>query len=113
GGGGVCALVVGVWSWGARGRGPHGRAVSGAPAGTPGGRPGSVLGGTGVAVSRRVAGGDIPAARAHLRRLLAGPVQAGLVPQAGGAAPRPAGPGARARHSPRGGFYRPGPATRP
>jgi multiple sugar transport system substrate-binding protein len=45
-----------------------------------------VLGGTGAAVSRRVTGEDIPAARAHLRRLLAEPVQAGLVPRAGGQA---------------------------
>ena len=81
-----CPLVYGYVTYSRPGRRPHRLAVGGAPAWTPGGRPGSVLGGTGVAVSRRVADGDIPAARAHLRRLLAGPVQAGLVPQAGGQA---------------------------
>ena len=81
-----CPLVYGYVTYSEPGRRPHRLAASGAPAWPPGGRPGSVLGGTGVAVSCRVADGDIGTARAHLRRLLAEPVQAGLVPQAGGQA---------------------------
>jgi multiple sugar transport system substrate-binding protein len=81
----ACApLAYGYVTYSEPGRRPHLLAACDAPAWRPGGRPGSVLGGTGVAVSRRVAGGDIPAARAHLRRLVAGPVQAELVPRAGG-----------------------------
>ncbi|MEO3805090.1 hypothetical protein [Nonomuraea sp. B1E8] len=50
----------------------------------PGRPPGSVLGGTGLAVSRRRAGTIREAVRAHLRRLLSEPVQAGLFPATGG-----------------------------
>jgi multiple sugar transport system substrate-binding protein len=53
-----------------------------APAWTPGGRPGSVLGGTGVAVSRHCARPDLAAA--ELRRLTAPDVQRDLFPRAGG-----------------------------
>jgi len=81
-----CPLVYGYVTYSEPGRRPHRLAPCRAPAWEPGGRPGSVLGGTGVAVSRRVTGEDITAARAHLRRLLAEPVQAGLVPRAGGQA---------------------------
>jgi multiple sugar transport system substrate-binding protein len=80
----ACApLVYGYVTYSEPGR-RHPLAACDAPAWRPGGPPGSVLGGTGVAVSRRVAGQDIQTARAHLRRLLSGPVQRGLVPQAGG-----------------------------
>jgi multiple sugar transport system substrate-binding protein len=83
----ACApLVYGYVTYSEPGRRPHRLAACDAPAWQPGSRPGSVLGGTGVAVSRRVARGDIPAARAHLRRLVTGPVQAELVPRAGGQA---------------------------
>ncbi|MGE5292961.1 MAG: hypothetical protein ACM3ML_38425 [Micromonosporaceae bacterium] len=79
-----CPLVYGYVTYSEPGRRPHTLAAFAAPAWRRGGRPGSVLGGTGLAVSRRVGGGGIEAARAHLRRLLAEPVQAGLVPRAGG-----------------------------
>jgi multiple sugar transport system substrate-binding protein len=81
-----CPLVYGYVTYSEPGRRPHALAAHGAPAWTPGGRPGSVLGGTGLALSRRVAGGakKQTAAMAHLRRLLAGRVQEDLVPRAGG-----------------------------
>jgi multiple sugar transport system substrate-binding protein len=79
-----CPLVYGYVTYSKPGR--HRLTACDAPAWQPGGRPGSVLGGTGIAVSRRVGGEDIPAARAHVRRLLAEPVQAELVPRAGGQA---------------------------
>jgi multiple sugar transport system substrate-binding protein len=85
-----CPLVYGYVTYSEPGRRPQTLAAHGAPAWAPGGRPGSVLGGTGVAVSRRVADGapdrapDRAAAMAHLRRLLAEPVQLDLVPRAGG-----------------------------
>lgn len=47
-----------------------------------GGRPGTVLGGTGLAVSRRCA--DLDAARGHLRRLVSSQVQGRLIPALGG-----------------------------
>lgn len=79
-----CPLVYGYVTYSEPGRRPHRLTACDAPAWQPGGRPGSVLGGTGVAVSRRLAGEAVPVATAHLRRLLAGPVQAELVPRAGG-----------------------------
>jgi multiple sugar transport system substrate-binding protein len=79
-----CPLVYGYVTYSEPGRGRRRLTVCGAPAWQPGGRPGSVLGGTGVAVSRRVSGPDLAAARAHVRRLLSQPVQAGLMPRAGG-----------------------------
>ncbi|HXZ76200.1 MAG TPA: hypothetical protein VEH31_35745 [Streptosporangiaceae bacterium] len=83
----ACApLTYGYVTYSEPGRRPNRLAVCDAPAWRPGSRPGSVLGGTGIAVSRRVAGDDIPAAQAHLRRLVTGPVQAELIPQAGGQA---------------------------
>jgi multiple sugar transport system substrate-binding protein len=45
---------------------------------------GSVLGGTGLAVSKRRIGDTREAVRAHLRRLLSEPVQTGLFPSTGG-----------------------------
>lgn len=81
----ACApLVYGYVTYSEPGRRPHPLAACDAPAWQPGGPPGSVLGGTGVAVSRRVTGQDIQTARAHLRRLLAEPVQTRLVPLSGG-----------------------------
>jgi multiple sugar transport system substrate-binding protein len=81
-----CPLVYGYVTYSEPGRRAHRLTACDAPAWQPGGRKGSVLGGTGVAVSRRVGGEDIPAARAHVRRLLAEPVQAELVPRVGGQA---------------------------
>ncbi|TDE26405.1 carbohydrate ABC transporter substrate-binding protein [Nonomuraea mesophila] len=65
----------------------------------PGRPPGSVLGGTGLAVSRARIGTVREAVRAHLRRLLSEPVQTGLFPATGGQ------PAARAVWE-TGGFYR-------
>jgi multiple sugar transport system substrate-binding protein len=79
-----CPLVYGYVTYSGPGQRPHRLTACDAPAWQPGGRPGSVLGGTGVAVSRRLGGEAIPVAKAHLRRLLAEPVQADLVPRAGG-----------------------------
>ncbi len=79
-----CPLVYGYVTYSQPSRHPHRLAAANAPAWQPGGRPGSVLGGTGLAVSSRIADDDIDTARAHLRRLLAEPVQAELVPRAGG-----------------------------
>jgi len=53
-----------------------------APAWAPGGRPVGVLGGTGLAVSRRVT--DTAAVREHLARLMSPRVQTGLIPAVGG-----------------------------
>ncbi len=53
-----------------------------APAGTPGGRRGSVLGGTGIAVT--TACRDDDAVRRELRRLLSDPVQGALYAEFGG-----------------------------
>ncbi|MFI7633156.1 hypothetical protein [Nonomuraea sp. NPDC049400] len=58
-------------------------AFSDAPA-WPGRAPGSVLGGTGLVVSRRRIGAIREAVRAHLRRLVSEPVQTELFPAAGG-----------------------------
>ncbi|WP_433440617.1 hypothetical protein [Nonomuraea sp. CA-141351] len=58
-------------------------AFSDAPA-WPGRAPGSVLGGTGLVVSRRRIDAIREAVRAHLRRLLSEPVQTGLFPASGG-----------------------------
>ena len=79
-----CPLVYGYVTYSELGRHPHLLTACDAPAWQPGGRPGSVLGGTGVAISRRLGGEAIPVAKAHVRRLLAGPVQADLAPRAGG-----------------------------
>lgn len=79
-----CPLVYGYVTYSAPGQHPSLLAAHDAPSWQPAGRPGSVLGGAGVAISRRVGDEDIEAARAHLRRLLAEPVQAELVPRAGG-----------------------------
>lgn len=54
----------------------------GAPSWSAGGRPGTVLGGTGLAVSRRCS--DLDAAREHLRRLVDPQVQGRLIPSLGG-----------------------------
>lgn len=99
-------LVYGYVTYSEPGRRAHRLAAGDAPAWQPGSRPGSVLGGTGVAVSRRVAGEDIGAARAHVRRLLAEPVQAGLVPRAGGQAALRAAWESGAVNAACGGFYR-------
>jgi multiple sugar transport system substrate-binding protein len=107
GGAAACApLVYGYVTYSEPGRRPHRLAACDAPAWQPGGRPGSVLGGTGIAVSRRVAGDGIPAARAHLRRLVAGPVQAELVPRAGGQAALRTAWESDAVNAACGGFYR-------
>ncbi|MGI5282355.1 hypothetical protein ACQEVF_03380 [Nonomuraea polychroma] len=68
----------------------------------PGHAPGSVLGGTGLAVSRRRVGRIGASVRAHLRRLMSEPVQATLFPATGGQ------PAARSVWQARGaaGFYR-------
>ena len=79
-----CPLVYGYVTYSTPGQRPHLLAAHNAPSWQPGGRPGSVLGGAGVAISRRVGDEDIQGAQAHLRRLLAEPVQAELVPRAGG-----------------------------
>lgn len=101
-----CPLVYGYVTYSEPGRRPHRLTACDAPAWQPGGRRGSVLGGTGVAVSRRVAGEDIPAARAHVRRLLAEPVQEELVPRAGGQAALRAAWESGAVNAACGGFYR-------
>jgi multiple sugar transport system substrate-binding protein len=90
GGPDLCPLVYGYAT--------YPLAFADAPA-WPGRAPGSVLGGTGLAVSKRRigdaeraagtggaegAGGIRDAVRAHLRRLLSEPVQTGLFPAAGG-----------------------------
>jgi multiple sugar transport system substrate-binding protein len=79
-----CPLVYGYVTYSTPGQRPHLLAPHNAPSWQPAGRPGSVLGGAGVAISRRVGDEDIEGVRAHLRRLLAEPVQAELVPRAGG-----------------------------
>lgn len=99
-------LVYGYVTYSEPGRRPYQLAACDAPAWQPGGRPGSVLGGTGVAVSCRVAGEDMETARAHVRRLLAEPVQAGLVPRAGGQAALRAAWESDAVNAACGGFYR-------
>jgi multiple sugar transport system substrate-binding protein len=101
-----CPLVYGYVTYSEPGRRPHRLTAHDAPAWRPGGRPGSVLGGTGVAVSRRVGGDAVPAARAHVRRLLAGPVQAELVPRAGGQPALRAAWESAAVNAGCGGFYR-------
>lgn len=75
-----CPLVYGYVTYSRR----AGRPVEfrDAPAWTPGGRRGSVLGGTGLAVSSRVT--DTGAVRAHLRRLVDERVQVDHVPLHGG-----------------------------
>lgn len=79
-----CPLVYGYVTYSEPGRRTHRLTACDAPAWRPDGRPGSVLGGTGVAVSRRLGSAAIPAAKAQVRRLLAEPVQAELVPRVGG-----------------------------
>jgi multiple sugar transport system substrate-binding protein len=101
-----CPLVYGYVTYTEPGRRPHRLTACDAPGWQPGGPPGSVLGGAGVAVSRRVSGAGLPAARAHVRRLLAEPVQAGLVPRAGGQAASRAAWESDAVNAACGGFYR-------
>lgn len=79
-----CPLAYGYVTYSEPGRRRHCLAAFDAPAWQPGGPPGSVLGGTGIAVSRRVSDGDMPAVQAHVRRLLSEAVQVRLVPRAGG-----------------------------
>ncbi len=101
-----CPLVYGYVTYSKPGRRPHRLTARDAPAWQPGGRPGSVLGGTGVAVSRRLGGEAIPVAKAHVRRLLAAPVQADLVPRAGGQPALRMAWDSDAVNSACGGFYR-------
>ncbi|WP_433186669.1 hypothetical protein [Actinoallomurus sp. CA-150999] len=77
-----CPLVYGYVTY-AGGRGVR---FADAPAWVPGGRPGSVLGGTGLAVSRsRAEDPEVRGAiRDHVRRLLSPAVQRNLCPAAGG-----------------------------
>lgn len=77
-----CPLVYGYVTY----AGPGGLRFADAPAWEPGGRPGSVLGGTGLAVSRRRAGDPaaLEAIRDHLRRLCSPAVQRGPYAAAGG-----------------------------
>ena len=99
-------LVYGYVTYSKPDRRPHQLAACDAPAWQPGGPPGSILGGTGVAVSCRVVGEDIGTARAHVRRLLAEPVQAELVPRAGGQAALRAAWESDAVNAACGAFYR-------
>jgi multiple sugar transport system substrate-binding protein len=101
-----CPLVYGYVTYSEPGRRSHRLTACDAPAWQSGGRRGSVLGGTGVAVSSRVGGEDIPAVRAHIRRLLAEPVQAELVPRAGGQAALRTAWESGAVNAACGGFYR-------
>ncbi|MBB2910352.1 multiple sugar transport system substrate-binding protein [Streptosporangium becharense] len=81
GGPAYCPLVYGYASYHRAREGHRRLTAAGAPVWRPGRRPGSVLGGTGLAVSARVAGpGERDAVRAHLRRLLSEPVQTELFP---------------------------------
>jgi multiple sugar transport system substrate-binding protein len=103
----ACApLVYGYVTYSEPGRRPHPLAACDAPAWQPGGPPGSVLGGTGIAVSRRVTGQGIQIVRAHLRRLLAEPVQTRLVPLSGGQPSLRAAWESDEVNSASGGFYR-------
>lgn len=101
-----CPLVYGYVTYSEPGRRSHRLTACDAPAWQPGGRRGSVLGGTGIAVSSRVGGESIPAVRAHIRRLLAEPVQAELVPRAGGQAALRTAWESGAVNAACGGFYR-------
>ncbi|MEO3753116.1 carbohydrate ABC transporter substrate-binding protein [Streptomyces sp. B6B3] len=79
-----CPLVYGYVTY--TRSGPYPLAFSDAPVWRPGGPTGSVLGGAGLAVSRRRTGDPVAraAVRDHLRRLLADPVQRELFPVTGG-----------------------------
>jgi multiple sugar transport system substrate-binding protein len=72
----LCPLVYGYV--------PYARVLrfADAPAAAPGGRPGSVLGGTGIAVTTRC--DPTPALLAHLRWLMSRDVQAGFIPAESG-----------------------------
>src|SRR5262249_60001460 len=94
-----CPLVYGYVTYSEPGRRPHRLTACDAPAWQPGGRPGSVLGGTGIAISRRLGGEAIPVAKAHVRRLLAEPGQVELVPGARGHPARRTAGGAGAVNS--------------
>jgi multiple sugar transport system substrate-binding protein len=85
GGPAYCPLVFGYVTYQVP-AGPARRALAagGAPAWQAGGRPGSVLGGTGLAVSRRVGPDDRDAVRWHLRRLVGDRAQRELLPAWGG-----------------------------
>lgn len=76
-----CPLVYGYVNYAAAGQATHAVQFGNVPAG-PGGRLGSVLGGTGLAVSRRAEVSD--ALRAHLARLLSLPAQREFIPFADG-----------------------------
>ncbi|UUN30708.1 extracellular solute-binding protein [Streptomyces sp. FIT100] len=84
GGPAYCPLVYGYVTY--TRSGPYPLAFGDAPAWRPGGPHGSVLGGAGLAVSRRRAGDPAvrDAVRDHLRRILAEPVQRELFPVTGG-----------------------------
>ena len=76
-----CPLVYGYVSYAVAGPGRHAVRFGDVPSG-PGGRLGSVLGGTGLAVSRRAEVSD--ALRAHLVHLLSAAVQRDFIPFADG-----------------------------
>ena len=76
-----CPLVYGYVNYAIAGPGRHAVQFGDVPSG-PGGRLGSVLGGTGLAVSRRVEVGDT--LRAHLVHLLTAPAQREFIPFADG-----------------------------
>lgn len=78
----VCPLVYGYVTYNTAGGGRFRLAVQNAPRWSPGGAPGSVLGGTGIAVSTRT--GDRVAARAVLRAMMSEQVQTRLAPEIGG-----------------------------
>ncbi|NGN63003.1 carbohydrate ABC transporter substrate-binding protein [Streptomyces sp. A7024] len=84
GGPAYCPLVYGYVTY--TRAGPYPLAFADAPTWRPGGPVGSVLGGAGLAVSRRRTDdlGTRGAVRDHLRRLLADPVQRELFPVTGG-----------------------------
>lgn len=77
-----CPLVFGYVTYSAATPGRHRLRAVDAPRWRPDRPPGSVLGGTGLAVSARVI--DHGAARAHLRRLTSIEVQTRLAPRVGG-----------------------------
>lgn len=76
-----CPLVYGYVNYAVPGQGPHAVQFGNVPAG-PGGRLGSVLGGTGLAISRRAQVSE--ALRAHLVQLLSPSVQREFIPFADG-----------------------------
>lgn len=79
-----CPLVFGYINYQHPDRFPHQLTFFDAPAGVAGGRRGSVLGGTGMAISRFAA--DAPAAAEHIRRVASVRVQRTLYSDEGGQA---------------------------